>query len=427
MSLKRQLLDNLPGIAAILFIAAVSIVLTSYVLLQQRVPNPFKERYTVKVAFAGTAGLTPGAGQPVNVAGVQVGQVGAVELRDGRSIVSLTMNKEKLPTVFADAKADLIPRTPLKDLQVELFPGTRGSRPLAQDAVIPVSRTTIPIDADELLAALDGDTRQYLEVLLAETDRGIGDRGPDLRRVLAELKPTAKQLASLTKAVRGRRVALRGLVHELSIIAEAAGEKDTELASLVTTGNATLQALAAEQQALRSSVRDLPGTLRRVRGTLQSVEAFTAELNPALQRLQVPAKRIVPALRALDPVTEEAPGILRTQLRPLVREARPLVRELRPAATELTAAVPDLVSVVKTVTYVVNELAFNPEGDDEGYLYWLAWFGHNGASFLSTQDANGPAWRGMGLLSCSAVAGVPDFGPMLNAVLGQLPLCGDGT
>ena len=426
MSLKRQLLDNLLGIGAILFIAVVSLVLASYILLQQRVPNPLEARYTVKVAFSGTAGLTPGAGQPVNVAGVQVGQVGEVELRDGRSIVSLTMTKEKLPQVFADAKADLIPRTPLKDLQVELFPGTRGGRPLAKDAVIPLAATTIPIDADELLAALDGDTRQYVEILLAETGRGIGDRGPDLRKVLAELKPTAKQLASLTAAVRERRVALRGLVHELSIIAEAAGEKDTELANLITTGNATLQALAAEQRALRTSVRDLPGTLRQVRSTLDTVDTFTSELSPALQRLRAPARRIRPALLALDPVTKEAPGILRTQLRPLVREARPLVRELRPAATELTAAVPDLVSVVKTATYVVNELAFNPAGDDEGYLYWLAWFGHNGASFLSTQDANGPAWRGMTLASCNAVTGVVGGGPALGTVLGQLPVCGDG-
>ncbi len=427
MSLKRQLLDNLAGIAAILFIAAVSMVLAGYILLQQRVPNPLGERYTVKVAFAGTAGLTPSAGQPVNVAGVQVGQVGDVQLVDGRSIVSLTMDKAKLPDVFADARADLIPRTPLKDLQVELFPGTRGSRPLEKGAVIPVGRTSIPIDADELLAALDGDTRRYLEILLAETGRGIGDRGPDLRRVLAELKPTARQLASVTAAVRGRRVALRGLVHELAIIAEAAGEKDTELANLVTTGNATLQALAVEQQALRTSVRDLPGTLRQVRSTLANVETFTAELSPALQRLQVPAKRIGPALRALDPVAREAPGILRTQLRPLVREARPLVRELRPAATELTAAVPDLVSVVKTATYVVNELAFNPEGDDEGYLYWLAWFGHNGASFLSTQDANGPAWRGMTLVSCASLSAAPALGTLLSSVLGQLPICGDGN
>ena len=427
MSLKRQLLDNLLGIAAILFIALVAIVLASYILLQQRVPNPFEERYTVKVAFAGTAGLTPGAGQPVNVAGVQVGQVGAVELQDGRSIVSLTMNKKELPQVFADASADLVPRTPLKDLQVELFPGTRGKRALDKGDIIPLARTTIPIDADELLAALDGDTRQYLETLLAETGRGLENRGPDLRKVLAELKPTAEQLASLTKAIRGRRVALRGLVHELSIIAEAAGEKDTELANLVTTGNATLQALASEQRALRTSVRDLPGTLRQVRSTIDSVETFTAELSPALQRLQVPARRLGPALRALDPVTAEAPRILRTQLRPLVRNARPLVRELRPAATELTAAVPDLVSIVKTATYVVNELAFNPEGDDEGYLYWLAWFGHNGASFLSTQDANGPAWRGLTLVSCNSLTGLPDVGPLLGTVLGQLPLCGDGN
>ena len=129
------------------------------------------------------------------------------------------------------------------------------------------------------------------------------------------------------------------------------------------------------------------------------------------------------ALRSLDPVTKETPAILRTKLRPLVREARPLVRDLLPAATNLNAAVPDLSHVVKTGTYVVNELGYNPPGTDEGYLYWLAWFAHNGASFLSTQDANGPAWRGLALVSCDTVSGVPQVGTALGPILGQLPIC----
>ncbi len=423
MSFRRQLLDNVRGLAAMAFLAVVGLSCAVYILGQQRVQSPFADRYEVKAAFTAASGLTPGAGQPVNVAGVQVGQVGDVVLRDGAAVVTLDMDRGKLPRVFADARAQLVPRTPLKDLQVELSPGRRRDRPLGADETIPVAQTASPIDADELLAALDGDTREYLRILLADTGRGLEDRGPDLRRVLAGLRPTAKQLASLTRALRQRRGALRGLVHELSIIAEAAGAKDAELARLIEAGNATLGALAAEQRSLRGSVRDLPATLEATQETLVRVEAFTAELRPALTALRAPARRIVPALAALDPVTREAPGILRTKLRPLVREARPLVRDLRPAAEELTGTIPALASVVRTGTYVVNELAYNPPGDDEGYLYWLAWFAHNGASFLSTQDANGPAWRGLTLLSCDSVTGAPEVGPLLGSVLGRLPVC----
>ncbi len=423
MSLKRQLLDNLRGLAAMALIAVLALVCGAYILLQERVEPPFTDRYEVRAAFTGTAGLTPGAGQPVNVAGVQVGQVGAVDLVDGQAVVTLRMDPAKLPRVFTDARVRLVPRTPLKDLQLELAPGRDRAHPLRDGAVIPVAQTTAPIDADELLAALDGDTRQFLRVLLAESGRGLDHRGRDVRAVLRSLRPTATQLASITRAVRARRTSLAALVHELSVVATAAGARDAELARLVDAGNATLGALAAEEGSLRGSVRDLPATLTATRASLRKVSAFTAALRPALARLRSPVRRVVPALAALDPVTKAAPGIVDRQLRPLVREARPLVRDLRPVARELSATTPDLTSAFKTLTYVTNELAYNAPGDDEGFLYWLAWFGHNGASFLSTQDANGPAWRGMLLGSCSAFTATNGAGPVLGALLGTLPVC----
>lgn len=421
--MKRVVRENLVGLAAMAAIAVVGLACAVYILGQQRVKSPFAERYEVRAEFAAAAGLTPGSGQPVNVAGVKVGQVAGVELRDGRALVSLEMDPGKLPAVFADARARLVPRTPLKDLQVELFPGRRGGRELPEGGVIPVARTAPPIDADELLRALDGDTRDFLRVLLAESARGLEGRGDDLRKVLGQLQPTAEQLASISAALKRRRGALRRLVGELSTLARAAGRKDAELATLVSAGNATLGALAAEERALRTSVRDLPGTLAATRRAVQRVAVFTAELRPALVHLRPAAVRLAPTLRSLDPVTSEAPGILRTQLRPFVRELRPLARDLRPVARDLHAALPDLRSSVQTLNYVVNTLAYNPPGDDEGLLFWTAWFAHNAASFLSTQDANGPAWRGLLLASCDGLEAQPQTAALLGALFGALPVC----
>ena len=46
-------------------------------------------------------------------------------------------------------------------------------------------------------------------------------------------------------------------------------------------------------------------------------------------------------------------------------------------------------------------VAYNPRGAedpgasgrDEGYLYWLGWFAHNGSSLWNNQDAHGPMRR----------------------------------
>ena len=41
------------------------------------------------------------------------------------------------------------------------------------------------------------------------------------------------------------------------------------------------------------------------------------------------------------------------------------------------------------------ELAFNPKGPEEGFLFWASWVNHAGASIFSTQDAHGPIRRGL--------------------------------
>ena len=51
---------------------------------------------------------------------------------------------------------------------------------------------------------------------------------------------------------------------------------------------------------------------------------------------------------------------------------------------------------------LVNTLAYNPPGRTrEGYLFWLSWANHVGATVFATQDAHGPIRHGLVVLSCS--------------------------
>ena len=73
---------------------------------------------------------------------------------------------------------------------------------------------------------------------------------------------------------------------------------------------------------------------------------------------------------------------------------------------------------------MVNEAAYNPPGDNEGFLFWLAWFGHNASSFMSTGDVNGAVWRGLTMLDCSQLNQLaPPLVPVLASILGPLPTC----
>lgn len=410
-------------VAVIVFFAILSLVCGVYILSQQHLRTPLQDRYTVKVAMPTSQSLTSGKNQPVNVAGVRVGDVVKTELHEGQSEVTLSVDKHKLPAVFHDAQAQLRPNTPLKDMQIELFPGNRSTGKLGKGQTIAVEKTLVPVDSDEFLSALDADTRAYFLALVAASERGLKGRGKDLRAALKALGPTTHQLHELGDALAARRVQMRRLVHNLAVLSHATAAKDRELGTVVEAGATTLRAIAGQDAALRDSVAQLPGTLSAARSTLGHATTLANEVGPTLNALSPAARKLPGALKEVDPLLKVTEPLVRTKLRPLVAAAGPVIDDLSPAITNLNKISPHLKTAFAVLDYVANELAYNPEGKEEGYLFWLAWFAHNANSALSTQDANGSAIRGLILVSCSSVTSQPQLSQFLQAITGVLPAC----
>lgn len=420
----KGLRDNAKWLLVIAALMVMATIAGGYILVQQRLTNPFADFYTVQAEFSGSSGLNPGLGQAVNVAGVRVGTIKSSELKDGLAIVKMDVKPDKLEHVYKNAHAVLVPNTPLKDMQVELFPGSPDEGVAPESWVIPVARTAQPIDSDELTAALDTDTRAFFQLLVNGVDRGLDGRATDLQELLKTLQPTAEQLQEVTGALSARRKELRRLVHSLAVLTKATATKDTELAGVIRDGNATIKALANQEGALRASVSKLPGTLATTNRTLGNLQAISGEVTPTLDGLRPTVEKLKPVLGSVDDLAVQAEPIVRTKLRPLVRELQPLATNLAPTTRDLSSVTPKLTSAFRVLNYTVNELAFNPEGDDEGYLYWLSWFAHNGNSFTSTQDANGAAWRGVPLVSCNTLINATgSLAPILKALIGSAPTC----
>src|SRR5262249_33620997 len=152
----------------LLALMAIGSALGFYILLQQRLPNPFQTFYSVNGAFPSAAAVVPGLGEPVNVAGVHVGEITNTSLKDGQGIIHMEIDPHKMPHLYKAAHADLVPNTPLDDMQVNIFPGTPSLGFLPHGATIPVGQTTTPVNSDDLLNALDTDTRTWLTSLITE-------------------------------------------------------------------------------------------------------------------------------------------------------------------------------------------------------------------------------------------------------------------
>jgi phospholipid/cholesterol/gamma-HCH transport system substrate-binding protein len=436
LAIRKHLRD----FAAILVLAAIAIGCAAYILNEQRFRMPFveEEPFRLKAELGAAQGVMPGQGQTIRVAGMRVGDLGEVTLDEGRAFVKLELDPEYDDLVRADATALLRPRTGLKDMFLELDPGSKSSPPLEEGDTLPVVNTAPDVNADEVLSALDDDTRDYLRLLLTGAGGGLERRGGDLREVFRRLGPLHRHLAELNGELKTRRRQLARLVHNSGRTFEELAKKDRELSRLVVASERTFGALAAEDENISLAVSRLPTTLAQAEQTLRKVDTLGQELGPTFEALRPAARQLLPTNRAIRPFAEEATPIIRDRVRPFVRAARPYIRNLRPAAQNLHKASPDLRASFFELNRFFNLLAHNPDGKnaltgdldvdrrrDEGYLFWLAWTVQNTVSIMSTGDALGNFRRFTISASCSTLRGLVEGEPASEIILGVTALLKD--
>jgi phospholipid/cholesterol/gamma-HCH transport system substrate-binding protein len=415
LQIRRYARELLAAIALI----AIGLITAVAILVHQNFRWPWESFYEVKAEFSTAQAVTPGQGQQVTISGVKVGDVAGVDLEDGHAVVTLDIEKRYAP-IYRDAHMLLRPRTGLKDMQVVLDPGTRTSGEVPNGGTIPEANTQPDVNPDEVLAALDSDTRRYLASAVDALGTGVGGNGAALRKLFVASEPTSADLRKLLTTLAGRREQIAHLTHNLSEVAQIAGRHEGDIRRTIRYSSDALGALASQDGAIRDSLTRLPGTLDAAGSALRDAEPLATELRPAAADLTPAVRKLTGSLRPLRPLVREATPHIRDQVRPFVRAGVPAVRELRPATDALQGTLAELPPVVQRVNYIANELFYNPPGSEEGYGFWVPWFFHNSASMLSTQDAHGAAWRGLALFSCSTLQQLTTFIPHSGAPL-QIP------
>jgi phospholipid/cholesterol/gamma-HCH transport system substrate-binding protein len=426
MTLVGQIRRYLAPMAAIIVLVALAAAVGLYVLAHQRVRFPWQTRYAINIELVSAQALTPGQGQTINVAGVAVGSIESVHLRDGVAVVRADIDPGRLPRVYANATAVVRPKTGLQDMVVSLDAGHRPAQVLRDGGTIPVSQTRPQVNLDEVLASVDSDTRDYLRLLVGGGAQGLRDRGAQLRRLFKASAPTLRLTRRATAAIADRHDKARRLIHNLRLLSEATGGKDRELAQLVRASDTALRAIGRQEAALRTGLSKLPSTIDSARGALAAAKPFSEQLGTTLRALEPSTRKLSPALTAARPLLREGTPAL-GDVQGLVRAARPVLRDLGPATGDLLTATPSLTRSFRVLRYVTNELAYNPPGREEGYLFWLAWFSHNSASLLSGGDAHGIFWRGQVIASCSSLTALGEAGQSstgLGSLLKALPCPG---
>jgi phospholipid/cholesterol/gamma-HCH transport system substrate-binding protein len=410
---KTAIRKHLRDFVAIVVLVLIAGFVALYVLAHQRTTLPGwlpifgRDVFVLKGEFATAQAITPGQGQTVDIAGVEVGQITNVDLVNGRAVVTMEVKPKYADQIHPNATMLLRPKTGLKDMIVELNPGTRAGGPPVRDGfMVPVSNTQPDVNLDEFLSVLDGDTRTYLQMLLNGAATGLEGNGGNLAQVFRRFEPTARDGAKFTKLLSQRRQYIRRSIHNFGVFTNALAARDQQLAAFVDNSNTVFKHFANQDANLQRTIALLPAALRDTNSALRQAKAFADQAGPALGALRPGARAFGPSLVATRPFLRETTPIIRDQLRPFTRVATPVVKEIRPAASAFADATPDLTTTFRVLNGFLNGLAYNPPGRAEGYMFYLAWLNHVTNSLFATRDAEGPIRRGVLLVQCSDVSGV---------------------
>ena len=257
---------------------------TAFALLLQG--GAFKQTYRVTAYFADAAGIVEG--DNVTVAGLIAGTVKDLRIEEGR--VAIELGIEEAVHLSADSTAEIAIETLLGRRSVAVRDGE--SDELLQDgSVIPLERTTTPIDITELndisvrlLEESDADAFEAFLTDIAEITEG---KAEDVSGLISGLN-------RVLEAVDSRRLQLRRLIESLRTLATTFGQRDDTIVSLIDNLDVVLGNLAQRQEQLQTLLEststaslETADLVRRNRAVLDSTLANLHQDMQVLEKHQV--------------------------------------------------------------------------------------------------------------------------------------------
>jgi phospholipid/cholesterol/gamma-HCH transport system substrate-binding protein len=317
------------------------LVVGALVVVQRGGEDP----YVVRAVVEDSAGLRKNS--DVKVGGVPGGTVKKLELtRDDRALVTMELDPETVP-VGAGARAHVRPVNLLGEKYVDLDVGELH-RPQPSGTTIPLARTGVAVELDDVLNMLTPDTRGALRILINEAGVSMAGAGADFNGLLDELPPALDKVEDLLAQLGAESHTLRRLITQGDRVVGSMTGRRGDLVGLVDSAQRALDETSERRRQLGATVAAAPGALGQLRTSLRDLDATARDLTPSAALLRRSAPALTQALQALPAFAEATGPTLRTArdvaptLTRLGRRSTPHLRRLEPTARRLATFARDV-------------------------------------------------------------------------------------
>jgi virulence factor Mce-like protein len=257
-------LARLIGVALVFGSAALAVA--SFVPPQL----PWNRMLHITVASPAFGEMNPQAG--VELGGIRVGSVERIEFRNHTAQLHLAIDPAYADRLHADATALIQPHGLLGPKYVTLGAGSKGS--LREGATIPLSRTTVTTDFDQVVNTLQPDVRQNLQVIFIELGTASDNRGTDMNQAFASLAAASDNMKTVTALLQNREPEMTAIV-----VSSETFNRDVQnapIAANIADTNRILADLVKVENDLGDSIDHTAGVLQSVNIVIQGNSANLA-------------------------------------------------------------------------------------------------------------------------------------------------------
>ncbi|MDT5338799.1 MAG: phospholipid/cholesterol/gamma-HCH transport system substrate-binding protein [Mycobacterium sp.] len=235
---------------------------------------------TVTAFFPTATAIYPG--DDVRVSGVKVGTIDSIEPQGTQT--KLTMKVDHGISVPADADAVIVAQNLVAARYVQLTPAYRSTGPkMSDDAVIPLERTAVPVEWDEVkrqLERLATDLGPTSDVSTTSVGRFIDSAANALNGNGDKLRQTLTELSGVGRILAEGGGNFVGIIKNLQVFVTALRDSNEQIVAFNDR-------LATLSSVLDGSKSDLDGALTNLSVAIGEVKRFVAGTrNQTAEQLQ---------------------------------------------------------------------------------------------------------------------------------------------
>ena len=269
--------------------------------------------YRVEALFDNAGFAVPG--EEVRIAGAPVGTISAVSVtRQNLAAVTLSINDREFTPWYANATCTIRPQSLIAERYVDCDPGTSSNRPLRRIAggygsgshLLPVARTSSPIDPDIVQGVSQDSVRESLSVILNELGTGLAGRGSDLNAVILRADPALAQTERVFSLLASQNRVLAKLAVDSDTVLAPLARTRSSLAGFITAANRTATASAAKHSQLEQSIRLLPRFLTELKPLMADLGQLASQGTPVVKDAGASAAALDREFKTLVPFAQRA-------------------------------------------------------------------------------------------------------------------------